>query len=737
MDQARNAFLSPKPEFGPVPFWFWNDDLDKKEITRQINAFLEKGIYGFVIHPRKGLTEKYRYLSKAYMDAVEHAVREAAKREMVVYLYDEAMYPSGAANGKVVQANPEHASKGLQMTELTGDELPEFGPGNWFVSAVCRWDGQSKSFSKLEDAISFRNSCGEACQLLLFTMVYSKGVIRGVHPGEDEDEENPPSSADLLDKAAVDSFVHITHDTYYQRLKPWFGTTVQAMFTDEPSIMGRNPIKGLVGWSHGFLQDFLACGGKEEELPLLFAPRGVDNAARRCYRIALMNRLRNTFFKTLSDWCSAHGIALTGHPASSEDIGHLQHFQLPCQDLVWRYVDPLKNGGIQGGHSTMAKCSADSARHRFKRRNGNECLGACGRPDDPWNLPFEDVKWYLDWLFVRGVNLIIPHAFFFSLRGDRGNERPPDVGMNSIWWSNYNQITDYIKRMCYLQTDCSNMADIAVLCTESCLPWEPVQQLYCNQIEFNYLEADLLAQGVLKDGALQLAGYQYRVLLVDETLPLTNKHQQMLERCREYGVQVISFAQLDTQWLKANYDPAGLRTNYPVPALRVTHTCKDGVYYYTMVNEGDEPLHFHAALPVQGQTELWDPWSGAYQSLQGQKMYPISLGYRQSLVLAVKPGDAMELTLKPAGKAGKKTRVYTGQLELEKAVCLDQIELEHNGEMARLWIDDADMGVRLWKPYTFGCSQLLQPGIHHIRVEVTEPMAFAEDPQIPIFRCSF
>ena len=31
----------------------------------------------------------------------------------------------------------------------------------------------------------------------------------------------------------------------------------------------------------------------------------------------------------------------------------------------------------------------------------------------------KDMKWYLDWLFVRGVNMIFPHAFYYSLRDRR------------------------------------------------------------------------------------------------------------------------------------------------------------------------------------------------------------------------------------------------------------------------------------------------------------------------------
>ena len=42
-----------------------------------------------------------------------------------------------------------------------------------------------------------------------------------------------------------------------------------------------------------------------------------------------------------------------------------------------------------------------------------------------------DMKWYIDWLGLRGVNLFIPHAFYYSVTGERKEERPPDVGITS------------------------------------------------------------------------------------------------------------------------------------------------------------------------------------------------------------------------------------------------------------------------------------------------------------------
>ena len=55
------------------------DELTEEEITRQIEDFHAHGIAGFVIHPRKGLTEEYRYLSENFMNSVAFAVEEAEK----------------------------------------------------------------------------------------------------------------------------------------------------------------------------------------------------------------------------------------------------------------------------------------------------------------------------------------------------------------------------------------------------------------------------------------------------------------------------------------------------------------------------------------------------------------------------------------------------------------------------------------------------------------------------------
>ena len=112
LGNAFKRFLEPPLEFAPMPFWFWNDDLERAELIRQVRAFREAQFGGFVIHARVGLSRRIGYLTETYFRLVRRVVEEAARCGMKVILYDEGSYPSGSAQGAVVAENPEYASVG-------------------------------------------------------------------------------------------------------------------------------------------------------------------------------------------------------------------------------------------------------------------------------------------------------------------------------------------------------------------------------------------------------------------------------------------------------------------------------------------------------------------------------------------------------------------------------------------------------------------------------------------------
>lgn len=425
-------FVDPPREFSLCPFWFWNDVLSEAEIVRQMDDFQSHGIHAFVIHPRVGLPREIGWMSDEMGRFVRFAVEEAARRGMWVVLYDEGMYPSGSSSGQVVAENPDFRCRGL---ELRGYEV-------------------------IERPID--------------------SVIRGLHYVGEGPEEDEPPAADLLNPAAVHCFIRLVYDRYREWIGDHFGTTVKGIFTDEPSLLGRPREKELLPATRDIFDHVLRLTGGDlrSRLPELWDE---NSEARKTYDRALRLRLEETYYVPLSDWCRANGLWLMGHPEAPDDPSPLRFFDVPGQDLVWRWVLPGPTA-IEGPQSTQAKAASSVAKHRGKRRNSNELAGAYGH-----ELTFEELKWLVDWCAVRGCNLFFPHAFYYSIRGPRRDERPPDVGPNSPWWDCFEAFAKYCARLAWLNTDSEHVCDVAILERDDRFPWEPAKTLFQNQIDFDYL----------------------------------------------------------------------------------------------------------------------------------------------------------------------------------------------------------------------------------------------------------
>lgn len=456
--ELERKFISPEQEFTPYPFWFWNDELDEKEIGRQMREFQSKGVEGVIIHPRLGLSEKIGYLTEKWFYFVRYAAELARRLEMKVMLYDEAMYPSGSCHGQVVRENPAFASVGLIRQEIVGEEAEE-AP---------------------ENTVAFFSTRGKRCR---FVTAPSGGTIRGCFAGEDDGAGGAPKSADLLNPEAVESFIRNTHERYYRHLREYFG--------------------------------------------------------------------------------------------------------------------------------------------------------CCSTPENPYTLSKADMKWYLDWLFVRGVNMIIPHAFYYSMRGERKDERPPEVGIHCGYWEEYSQISAYIKRMSWLMTDCVNKARVAVLCGWQTLSWELARPLYENQIEFNYLEEELLGSVSVEKGGIRIAKQFYMVILTDKTH--CEETENLLQDWEQKGVRVVRCPSGAVP-IKAVRDGAGqdLELESACPDLRKTHIVKEGISFFFLTNEGEKTVYVTATVREGRIGQIWDPWTGAIQRMEKKSpRAQLALGARESKILVV------------------------------------------------------------------------------------------------------
>ncbi|MBI4581869.1 MAG: hypothetical protein HY718_19385 [Planctomycetes bacterium] len=312
-------------------------------------------------------------------------------------------------------------------------------------------------------------------------------------------------------------------------------------------------------------------------LPALFVDVGEKTpGARYDFQLTLAERLDEAYYRQLSAWCDQHGIALTGHPAGATEIYPLRYFQTPGQDIVWRGVVPEGHRALEGTNSAIGKCSSSVARHDGRRFNSNEVYGAYG-----WQLTMEEMKWLADWLMVRGVNRLYPHAFYYSIRDYRVNERPPDLGPNNLWWPHYRLFADYTARLCGLLTDSRQVCDVAILAGNHDLPWRAAKWLYQHQIDFNYVEDwRLILTADVADGSLRVGPMAYSLLIVDQDGPPAGPIGKRLEELLSAGLTVRHCRGEPDAGLVAGL-ARDVLVEPEVPDLRFVHLVKNGIHFYT------------------------------------------------------------------------------------------------------------------------------------------------------------
>ncbi|MHC4440322.1 MAG: hypothetical protein ACYS3S_23480, partial [Planctomycetota bacterium] len=333
---------------------------------------------------------------------------------------------------------------------------------------------------------------------------------------------------------------------------------------------------------------------------------------KRAYQQALQHRLEETFYGQISKWCREHGVALTGHPAAPDDIGQLRHFQMPGQDIVWRYIEPGKPSALEGSQSTQCKCASSAMIHLGRRRNLNEYCGAYGH-----NFTFEEMKWLTNWLIIRGCNLLVPHAFYYSIRGPRIDERPPDVGPNSAWWDEYRPFADSVSRLCWLNTDSKHICELAILGLNDHLPWRSAKVCFQNQRDFNYLEERHLWEDALVDQhGVRIAGMHYRALIIEVEPP--DKAKPALDILDKAGRLIRWNDQTEDSKLLRQIDrlvPVDVRVRHPSRDVRVRHVFKNGEDYYIVFNEGEDKLKVELETSTKGRRFLLDPQTSRQQIL--------------------------------------------------------------------------------------------------------------------------
>jgi len=454
------TFRDPPRRYGPVPFWFLNERLEAERLKWQVRQMESRHVFGAVMHARPGLVTPY--LSEEWFAAIRAILEQARECGMEMWIYDDYPWASGMAEYRVPKLHPDFRIRALDRLERTvrgpqsvewdvRGQLPEDCAG--LVGAVLTplmgerlaGAGEDVSGSLREGVLRLEVPDGD-WQLAVFFERLSW------NPYGDGFGRLPVT--DLMHPRAVEEFIRLTHDEYRRRFPEHLGSTITATFTDEPPA-------GTPGWSRVFRQEFHRRKGYDilPFLPLLWHDAGaLAGKVRLDYDDVKGQLYEESFFGALEAWSEGAGIASTGHLLLEETLPLHQRFMgdyfRAMRRLHYPGIDYIFPGVIP---AVVPKMTASVANLYGRERVMSECFALTG-----WDFTFEHMKWMTDWQLVNGVNLLVPHAFFYSITEDepippvpddlgfRWYDCPPSMFYQQPYWDYYSQYADYVRRCCWL-----------------------------------------------------------------------------------------------------------------------------------------------------------------------------------------------------------------------------------------------------------------------------------------------
>lgn len=438
---SDELFKNPTSEYRGAPFWAWNCELKKEELLWQIEELKKMGFGGFHMHVRAGMATEY--LSDEYMDLISSCVKKAKDEDMKAYLYDEDMWPSGFAGGKVTK-NKKLRQKYLTITL---DKMPS-------VDEKTAYETGETVFLSAYDIIF--NDKGE---LISYKKINEddphKGVKRYAYiiTREDAPRFNNQAYVDTFSKEAIDEFIAVTHERFKSVVGSDFGQTVPSIFTDEPQYFIKNNVTFALTdddiylpWTWEFDNEFKGQKGYSivDKLPEVIWLNNGGKATRVMYDYYDFTSwlFNENFSKNVGEWCSKNGLHLTGHVMQEDNLWSqtvavgdamraYQYFGIPGVDLLCDRRE----------FNTLKQCQS-VVRQRGKDGMLSELYGVTD-----WTFDFRGHKNQGDWQAALGVTLRVPHLSWVSMKGSAKRDYPASINYQSPWYKEYSYIENHFARV--------------------------------------------------------------------------------------------------------------------------------------------------------------------------------------------------------------------------------------------------------------------------------------------------
>ncbi len=526
---------------------------------------------------------------------------------LIVWIYDEQGYPSGAAGGLVLQEHPE-----FEALELAYDaSLAE----PFIVRPAYEHTHASNNFYAARRYVN------------------------------------------LIDDRAVRCFVEKTHEQYWQRLGPHFGDTIQAMFTDEPSLMAVNigplgeevrrkvrvvdpldpNVRPLpcVPWSYDLPQQYQQRFGEDllARRGSLFAGSAPDDVrTRRQYWSLVADLVADRYFGTLQRWCDEHHVASSGHSLWEESVLHhvplegnalkvLGCMQIPGLDML--NSDP--EAVIHSGWLT-AGLPASAARLGNRRRVMTEVSDFVQKMGGKGPVTLAEMQATAAWQATWDVTDFTLYYAPSDRADDKYRAYCDFVGrLNAVlldavpvaevllYYPVYELWGEYVPVAEPLQL--SSQSPRARQLVESCQRLGQILQR--NQIPFTLIDHEQLSRAeVQNDGSLKIGQQQYRSLVVPAGAKLPDGAAASVARFVSLGGRVVD-ERVDGKPIPQETLIGMLRSPVTIqpasPHIALGRFVRDQRQILVVVNVGTQPYEGQLSVSSNCRWLSLDPTTGSVQ----------------------------------------------------------------------------------------------------------------------------
>lgn len=525
------------------PF-LWMRGEDEEIIRTEVGKIKEAGINSVCLEARPHPD----FAGDKWWHDVDIVIDEAKKRDMTIWILDDAHFPTGMANDGM-KKQPEKCRRFLftQFVDVVGPMPAAQVDVDLLTTRQFTWMDFGKQIPqpiynetvvKSVTAYKVNNLdevTGEFIDLTdkvvdgYLTADIPAGVWRIFVTFTTTNIGDHLEYVNYIEKDSVRVLIDEVYEKHYEKYKDLFGNVIAGFFSDEPGFyncpgFGEDVKIGkhfTLPWGQeleGMLKDKF---GEDllVKLPLLFAVDTKDEY--RQLRVAYMDFVSQLYSKNfccqLGDWCREHGVEYIGHVLEDYNnhmrlgagaghffraikgqdmagIDNIGYQIMPGNDVARRHTG-FSHLTPDFYHYQVGKLGASAAAidPAKKGRLMCETFGAYG-----WRLGVRDMKWIVDYQVAQGVNYFVPHAFSMAEYPD--NDCPPHFYArgNNPQFKYFCQLMKYTDRLCNLFSGGKNVPQVAVLyeaesdwAGETMLGYEISRELLTHQLDFEFVPADV------------------------------------------------------------------------------------------------------------------------------------------------------------------------------------------------------------------------------------------------------